>query len=81
MYAQPLLPFSRRDKKWFEDSQRTLITAFKKRSQEAIDSASDFVLFRRYVCGMETYPYMYVWIDELNTGKDSKFLPVPAHLS
>lgn len=74
MYAPPLLPFSRRDAKWFEDSQRTLITAFKKRSQEAIDSASDFVLFRKYVCGMDTYLYMHTWLKELNTGKDSKFL-------
>lgn len=69
-----ILPFTKRDYKWFEDSQRALITAFKKRSQEAIDSASDFVLFRRYVCGMETYPYMMGWLEELNTGRDSKRL-------
>lgn len=70
----PILPFSRSDVRWFENSQRAMITAFKKQSQEAIDSASDFVLFRKYVCGMDTYPYMYTWLHELITGNDSRFL-------
>lgn len=71
---QSQIPFNRLDVKWFEDSQQKVIAAFKKQSQEARDSFSDFVLFRRYVCGMVTYPYMRLWLDELITGVDGNRL-------
>jgi hypothetical protein len=35
---------------------------------------TDFLKFREYVCGQETYEHMMVWHRELNTGGDSRYL-------
>lgn len=46
----------------------------KKRSPEAISAAQDFLLFRKYVCGHDTFEHMMTWHHELNTGRDNKYL-------
>lgn len=43
-------------------------------SAEARRAATDFIAFRKFVCGHETYPHMMVWIDALNTGQSNKYL-------
>jgi hypothetical protein len=55
----------------FENELRVLS---KKRSSDAIAASKDFLLFRKYVCGHDTYEHMMVWHHELNTGQDNKYL-------
>lgn len=57
-----------------EESLRETSKALKVRSVEAIACVTDFIFFRKYVCGMDTYPYMLDWLVELNTGESNKFL-------
>ncbi len=40
----------------------------KSASDIAIACRADFLTFRKYVCGQETYPHMLVWDKALNTG-------------
>lgn len=60
-------------KKMDEDLQR-LKSLVKSQTPEAKQAFSDFLYFRKYVCGQETFPHMLAWLKELNTGESNQYL-------
>ena len=57
-----------------EKDKKEVYSLLRKRSPEAIAASQDFLLFRKYVCGHDTYEHMMTWHHELNTGNDNKYL-------
>lgn len=57
-----------------KEEQKEFNQRLRQRSPDAIASAIDFLKFREYVCGQETYPHMMAWHHALNTGESNRFL-------
>ena len=74
MFHSPISLFTNKQESKIEKAEAEFYKLIKKRSPEAIAASKDFLLFRKYVCGHDTYEHMMVWHHELNTGNDNKYL-------
>lgn len=66
--------FSHKQEAKIREAQQELYKLLKRRSPNAIAASQDFLKFRQYVCGHETFEHMMTWHHELNTGQDNKYL-------
>lgn len=66
--------FSYKQEAKIREAQQELYKLLKRRSPDAIAASQDFLRFRQYVCGHETFEHMMTWHHELNTGQDNKYL-------
>jgi phage terminase large subunit-like protein len=68
----PFIPPKLQNK--LDENFREIKSQIKYQSLEAKQSVTDFLQFRKYVCGQDTFPHMLHWLDELNTGKSNQYL-------
>jgi hypothetical protein len=71
------LGFNIRSQELIQQANNRLAELLFEESEEyetVLQCRTDFLKFREYVCGQKTYDHMLMWHQQLNTGKDSRYL-------
>jgi hypothetical protein len=71
MFDNKLFRFAQKDLIKVAESTQMAIASQRKKSELAIKAATDFLIFREYVCGQANMPHMLEWHRALNTNESN----------